>query len=412
MGLSVRLFLFAFPTTLLASSALSPAPTPTLAERGQAVFESGRSARQIPIEVGSSGLLFVRARVSGTPFWFLLDTGSPSIFGERQAIQLGLPIEGGAPGAANGEKKSSTGLLPNLTVELPGVRVTQPTVSSFDVAPLQTALGHAVDGILGTSFFDRFVVAIDFEAQVLNLHEPADYRPRPKGTFLPISLEGGLPYVEATITWPGHSPLTGQFLIDTGADSAVLLYSSFVDTHGLLGSATKAPESAMGAEAENLEAVSRAESLRIAHFVLRQPLVTLSRSTRGGLADTRHAGLIGAEVLRRFQIVVDYSHKRMTLRKNGHSLEPFDYDASGLTLHAQGPDLSTFEVRRVLPGSPGAEAGLQAGDVLLALDRRPVKEVTLHGIRRLFRADGKEYALSVFRQGRILQLRLKCRRLL
>ncbi|HSS44002.1 MAG TPA: PDZ domain-containing protein, partial [Thermoanaerobaculia bacterium] len=70
------------------------------------------------------------------------------------------------------------------------------------------------------------------------------------------------------------------------------------------------------------------------------------------------------------------------------------------------------ELRRVLPESPGAQAGLQSGDVLLALDGRPVKELTLQGVRRLLRETGKEYALSVFRQGQILQVHLKCRRLL
>lgn len=404
-------FLLCALATLLASGAEAPATHPPV-ERAQAVFESGRSAGQIPIEVAGSGLLFVRARVSGTPFWFLLDTASPSIFGQRQATKLGLPAEGVSAPAGRSEKKSSMSALHNLTVELPGVRLTQPTVSSFDVTPLQTALGHLVDGVLGTPFFDRFVVSIDVEARVLELFEPPADRQEEKGAAFPIALDGGLPYVEATISLPGHPSLSGRFLIDTGADSAVLLYSSFVDKHGLLGSPPGAVPETAGTEGENMEAVSRAESLRLGQLVLRQPLVTLSRSTRGRLADPRHAGLIGAEVLRRFQIVFDYSHRRMTLRPNSHFTETFDYDASGLTLQAQGPDLSTFEIRRVLPGSPGGEAGLQAGDVLLALDGRPVKELTLQGVRQLFRQGGKEYALSVFRQGRLLQIHLKCRRLL
>jgi hypothetical protein len=362
--------------------------------------------------VGSTGLLFVRARVSGTPFWFLLDTASPSIFGERQATLLGLPTEAASPPAGDSEKEPFLRALHNLTVELPGVRVTEPTVSSFDVTPLQTAIGHAVDGVLGAPFFDRFAISIDVEAQVLELFEPKTSRQEKKGGAFQIVLEGGLPYVEATIRLPGHRSLSGSFLIDAGADSAVLLYSPFVDKHGLLGASPRAAPDTRGAEHENLEAVSRADSLRLAHLVLRQPLVTLSRSTRGRLADPRHAGLIGAEVLRRFQIVFDYSQRRMTLRPNSHFAEAFDYDASGLTLQAQGPDLSTFEVRRVLPGSPGADAGLQADDVLLALDGQPVKELTLPGVRQLFRRSGKEYALSVFRKGQIVQVRLKCRRLL
>ena len=404
-------FLLCALATLLASGARAAATHPPI-ERADAVFESGRSAREIPIEVGGSGLLFVRARVSGTSFWFLLDTASPSIFGERQATRLGLLPEATSPPAGRGERKSSISALRNLTVALPGVSLTQSAVSSFDVTPLQTALGHTVDGVLGTPFFSRFVFSINVEAKALELFEPPANPQEEKGDALPISLDGGLPYVEATISLPGHPPLSGRFLIDTGADSAVLLYSPFVDKHGLLDSSPKAVPETAGTKGDSMEAVCRAESLRLAHLALRQPLVTLSRSRKGRLADPRHAGLIGAEILRRFQIAFDYSRRRMTLRPNSHFPEAFDYDASGLTLQAQGPDLSTFEIQRVLPDSPGAQAGLRTGDALLALDGRPVQELTLQGVRRLLRETGKEYVLSVFRQGQILQVHLKCRRLL
>src|SRR5436190_23736155 len=48
-------------------------------------------ATTIPIDTDSGSPPFLRARVHGTSFWFLLDTGSPSSFGRRQAQALKPP---------------------------------------------------------------------------------------------------------------------------------------------------------------------------------------------------------------------------------------------------------------------------------------------------------------------------------
>jgi C-terminal processing protease CtpA/Prc len=118
------------------------------------------------------------------------------------------------------------------------------------------------------------------------------------------------------------------------------------------------------------------------------------------------------DVLRRFNVTLDYSRKRVLLEKNAAFTSTFDYDASGLRFAPQGEDLTTLEVRRVLPRSPGAEAGFEPGDVILAVDGRPVGEITPQGVRRLFQKDGQQYALSILRRGEIRKLQLKCRRLI
>lgn len=274
-----------------------------------------------------------------------------------------------------------------------------------DLDPRQIALGHRLDGVLGSEFFARFVVTFDFAGRTVMFRDAKTFRHAGKGPPLAASNEGGLLYVDARLIPRGGKAVEGKFLVDTASDGAVTLFSPFVREHPLAGP----PPSSSGGGG-TMQGILRAEALEIGGHRLREPLVTLAGATTGPLSDARHAGSIGMEVLRRFNVTVDASRGRLFLEKNAAFGEPFDYDASGLRLQPQGKDLTTLEIRSVRPGSAGANAGLRAGDVILALDGRPIGEITLPGVRRLFQKNGNLYSLSVLRAGAIFQAKLQCRR--
>jgi hypothetical protein len=349
------------------------------------------AATTIPLDTSGGSPPFVRARVHGSSFWFLLDTGSPSSFGRKQAQALDLPDGPSLRGVA---------------IELPDLTVTMPSLALADLDPRQITLGHRLDGVLGSEFFARFVVTFDFEGKTLTLEDAKARRPAGRGRALPLIVENGRPYVSARVTPRDGKPLDGTFLIDTADDAAVTFFSSFAGRHHLAGPPPPAPAGSSGV----MQAVLRGETLKLGGESLREPIIALSATTSGLFSDTRHAGLLGMDVLRRFKLTLDLPRKRLILEKNAAFPEPFDYDASGLRVQPQGTDLTTLEVRRVRPGSPAAEAGILAGDVILAVGGRPVGEITPHGVRRLFRKDGKEYALSILREGTIRKLQLHCRR--
>jgi hypothetical protein len=365
---------------LAASMLAAPATTP-----------SPLASPTIPLDTDGGSPPFVRGRVQGTPFWFLLDTASPSSFGRKQSQRLGLP-----DGPTLGE----------VAIDLPGVTVTMASFAVADLDARQIALGHRLDGVLGSEFFARFVVTLDFQAGTLTLSDAKNPRLRGKGPTLPLEIEGGRLYVEAKLTPRGRATLSGKFLVDTAAEGAVTLFSSFVREHRLLPPPPTAPAGSGG----TMQGIIRGETLEIGGHVLREPVITLSGASSGILSDPGHAGLLGMDVLRRFRVTLDGARGRILLEKSSAFADPFDYDASGLLVQPQGADLTTLEVRRVTPGSAGAQAGIEAGDVILAVDGRPVGEITPRGVRRLFRMDGKQYALSILRRGEIRKLQLRCRR--
>jgi twitching motility protein PilT len=76
---------------------------------------------------------------------------------------------------------------------------------------------------------------------------------------------------------------------------------------------------------------------------------------------------------------------------------------TGITLAQDSLADETFRVVALAPASPGSQAGLTRGDVLIELDGRPTKEFTLDDIRQAIRIDGKRQ-ITVDRGGKRVKL--------
>jgi S1-C subfamily serine protease len=116
------------------------------------------------------------------------------------------------------------------------------------------------------------------------------------------------------------------------------------------------------------------------------------------LADNDIAGFIGAGILSRFTVDSDYAHKTMTLTPNDHYGEPFEVDASGMRLVAEGPDWKTIQVAAISPGGPAAEAGLKAGDILNSVDGKVPPP--LFELKKLLTHPGPSISFTILRSGK------------
>jgi C-terminal processing protease CtpA/Prc len=71
-----------------------------------------------------------------------------------------------------------------------------------------------------------------------------------------------------------------------------------------------------------------------------------------------------------------------------------------------------FRIREVVANTPASEAGLQAGDLITAIDDQPAANFTEGHIERMFRQEGRDVALTIRRGEKLLRVRLKLRRLI
>jgi len=375
-----------------------------------------QNADVIPINMLENHI-YVKVRVNGSlPLSFILDTGASNHFlNEGRAEELGILHKklGEHNDVGTGEGATKLAAIKNVSLNMGGIELKDRTIYVVQMDKLEAIAGHSIDGILGAEIFNRFVVGIDYLAQTVTLSNPENYKYSGRGEIIPLKLSGNRPFVKAKVAISGLNPIEGLFVIDIGDSSALSLHTPFVAKNKLLPAREHiVPHFTNGLGGESREWLGRAQNFQLGRYTFKQPVTAFSQATKGSAADSSYDGAIGAEILRRFKIIFDYTHKQMILESNAGFDEPFEADMSGVSLLAESRDFKTIRVNRVLENSPGAESGLRNADVLVTIDGNSTEGFTLEQIKQMFKNEGREYLLNISRDEHLLQVKIKMRRLI
>jgi len=378
-------------------------------------FSTSGAAPGISAEVIANGLVFVEAKVNDHPGWFIVDNAVQGFVADRDyARRISLPESGKALTRGEAPNPSEAGIVRDVRVALPGLELTHRVLVLLDLKSLEPAVGHEVDGIIGSRLFDDFVVVVDYQHGSMSVYAPERYQPSGNEKTLPVRVdEHGFQFIGVTVVLPGVAPITGEYLIDSGANSYLDFYKPFCDEHRLPPPAMKlldAPGTSVGATTKSTD--GRADRIDVGSFSIRNPPISFGEDEAGLMAAKDHAGLIGAAFLQRFTVTYDSRGKRILLAPNQSYGDLPAYDQSGLRIRAEGQSFHKFVVGRVLPGSPAVEAGIEPGDIIESLDRKSADEMTLTQLRSLLTEPNARYSVGILRGKSRLRTNLQLRPLL
>lgn len=385
-----------------------PALTHRFAQPGgqtHVAFELNANKIYLPVRVNNKG-----------PYWFILDTGSVSNVVDTDlarslSITLGHSFE--AQGA--GEKTITGAVGSGVSLTISDLELTQ---GRIDIEPVNSAIssaeGRRVDGLLGYDLLSRFVVEIDYIARQVTIVEPSRFRYVGQGDSIPLEIVRGNILVAAELTMPNGNTASGTFLIDTAWRSSLTLTSPFVASHNLLTITPRTIDAVtgMGIGGATVDTIGRMPSLKLGRHTLENFVADFSHAKAGVLSQGDFAGVIGAEILRRFKVIFDYPRGRMIIEPNGTFRAPYEFDMSGLFITSEGDSSKAFKVYSITKGSPAAEAGIREGDVIDAIDEQPASKFTLDQVRQMFKeAEGKEHSLAIRRGGKVHTAKMRLRKL-
>jgi len=315
----------------------------------------------------SGNHVYIRASVGGAPYAFIFDTGGAAIVTTAVAKAMGFAVVGQAQVGGAGSATQTADL-----VRVPGARIGDATYTGGTFLAIDPPRGVAspipgltFGGIFGRELFLQLVTTIDYAAATLTFTPPALFRPDPSAAVLPMRLRNGaLPNVTASV-----DGASGAFDVDAGSAAGITLTAPFARAAGLPRAGAPTIDVILGYGAGGpVEATAlRAESFTVGAITFPDPMVAIARPT-GVFAEADLAGNIGGEVLRRFTVTLDAPGGKLYLVPNARLRDPLAFNRAGVFARA---DAAGDTVVLVVPNGPGAEAGVRAGDVLVAVDGAP-----------------------------------------
>lgn len=366
---------------------------------------SARLLATVPIQVLTGGVIILNAQVNDHPdsLHFILDTGSGGIsLDSATCVALGIkPIPSDKTIKGIGGIKQASYVYHAQLKFSPQFQVDSLNVHVNDYEILSSVYGIKVDGIIGYSFLSRYIVQLDYDSLRMRVYSQGKIR-YPKGGFLLKPNMGLIPilntsYMDARAT-------TSRFYFDTGAGLCFLLTQAYVNDSAVMRQ-NKAPivlTQAEGVGGKTQMGLTTVKRVKIGPYRFRNVPTYVFEDPFNIMAYPQLTGLIGNDLLRRFNIVLNYGKREFHLTPNQHMREEFDYSYTGLGLYFLEGKVTIDDV---IPGSPGDQAGFKNGDVVMGIQKNFSNNIQEY--KNLLQNTQSKIKMIIIRDGEVLEMNIR-----
>ncbi len=277
---------------------------------------------------------------------------------------------------------------------------------------LRERLGIDVNGILGGSFFSNLIVKVDNRKRKIHFYRPSTFKEDlEEYDELDLIISSNKPYLISEVATASIRPIQLKLLLDTGAALPFLLHTN-TDTSLVLPERTMLGTIGYGLSGPIRGVLGKSDFLKFGNYSYENIITSFQDiffSNNGG-RDLVRNGILGNLLLRRFTFYIDYTKEKLYIKGGKKYNKEFDYDKSGLSIMAFGPELKQFMISMVIQGSPGEEAGLMPGDVIIKVNGRRASGLSLQSITSLMSVkEGKRIKMVIRREGKTMKKQFELR---
>ena len=361
--------------------------------QAQSLLMPAQKITSFPFRTVTGGVIMIKAQLAGhaDTLQFILDTGSGGIsVDSAKAEALKLPVTPSNRVIRGIAGMHTVSYVYAQKLLLPGLQVDSLDFHINNYEILTSAYGEQIDGIIGYAFLSRYIVTINYDSSRIDVFTQGHF-PYPKGGLLLKPSVVNIPFIPLSLK--DARKVRSQFYFDTGAGMCLLLSSNFVRDSMLLRPRRKwyvTQAEGLGGKAQMQQGILR--WVQIGPYRFRRVPTYIFDDVFNVTYYPQLGGLIGNDLLRRFNLILQYHKKEIYLLPNGHFRDAFDYSYTGLGMYWVD---GLIRIEDVMPGSPAAAAGLQVGDIVLSINNDFSQH--LQRYKEMLQEPGRRYKIMVMR---------------
>ncbi len=332
----------------------------------------------IPIRY-NYGLLLVQGKVDSVQGNFVIDTGSDwlcldSIFQNSNLTKKYDCFYSTISGVGNS--------FQNITVitDSIGLSTGNNSYRTYDVpvVNLKPIGGDIVDGLIGTDYFERRIMEINYKKEYIRILNDIKSIDLSKYKKIKIKIVDYRYYVPLTVKINGSVTIKGYFFLDTGSPSSCLT-SSTAENNNLKKNIEHkvryySNHGGIGGESSGYDFI--ADSLQISGFSFGNVIMSFSSDESGVLADGDYLGILGNNVLERFDILFDFNNYNLYIRPNEDYAALFNINKLGFDYADRCKTMGGWIVKGLYENSAAEKQGLMMDDKIISVNGIPVEKIS------------------------------------
>ena len=144
------------------------------------------------------------------------------------------------------------------------------------------------------------------------------------------------------------------------------------------------------------------KSIAVGPYKFRSVPIYIFRDDFNITSYPKMGGVLGNDILRRFNIILNYPSQEIFIKPNSHFLDDFDYSYTGLGLYQVN---GYIVIEDVVENSPAEKAGFKPNDIIFAVENNFTNN--LQAYKQILQSAGNTIKVIVIRNKELINLMLE-----
>jgi hypothetical protein len=359
---------------------------------------------KIPFELEGEHI-YIRVNIENSrELEFIFDTGAgatvinSSVVEELRFKSEEIIENTGASGKVNVE------IFQDKNIRLNSLELSKIDLQGASLSHLEQSIGRDIDGIIGYDLLKKYVTEINYDSSELIIFKSKRYKYRGNGKMIKIDL-GKIPTAFFEISLNDSTYHKEEFILDNGAGLAMAFTTPFSKRNNLKKVMGKTYPNNTRGFSDNIAEVDigRVKGLKILDNEYKNIPANIYNTKVGIFALEGIAGILGNEILKRYNITFDYKRKRSYWEPN-HKFDSdsFKVSYSGIKIKSNS-DKSKVIVDFIIPDSVTTDE-IKIGDEIIEIDGIKTSDSKLNQLRELLMQNGKKIRIKFIHNNKLKEI--------